>query len=63
VNDLSNFDGEDEWDDLEDVDPEDDEENDTQESYRMLGLCPHGCADDEDCDVPGCPGGANGFDD
>ena len=26
-----------------------------------LGLCPHGCTDDEGCDEPGCNGGPEGF--
>jgi hypothetical protein len=25
------------------------------------GLCPHGAADDEGCDEPGCRGGPNGW--
>ena len=31
-------------------------------SNEDLGLCPHGCSDDEGCDEPGCLGGPEGFD-
>ena len=51
------------WDDDEDLafDPEDDLEMGV--SNEDLGLCPHGCRDDEGCDVPGCLGGPEGMED
>jgi len=27
-----------------------------------LGMCPHGCTDDEGCEEPGCNGGPDGYD-
>ena len=54
--------------DLEDVDPEEadvakaEAKNERRETFRALGLCPHGW-DDGECRSPGCPGGPNGFKD
>jgi len=39
--------------DEEDLEPEDD----FGLSNEDLGLCPHGCRDDDGCEEPGCRGG------
>ena len=31
-------------------------------SFEDMGLGAHGCADDEGCDEPGCPGGPAAYD-
>ena len=34
------------------------EDGDTKDSYYLLGLCPHGLADDQDCEECGGAGGS-----
>jgi hypothetical protein len=53
------FDDDDLCDDFGSEDERDSEFGLTNED---LGLCPHGAADDEGCDEPGCPGGPAAYD-
>ena len=58
---LDEFDYDEDLEDLEDVEDEAEGWPEDAPSMEDMGLCPHGYADDEDCDQ--CLGGSYGWDD